>query len=82
MNRVTFQKTGKSLFLVLIIALAAWTLPVFAAEDITGDWEITMDFGGRQSFAALSISKKPDGTFAGKWGSSELSDVKLGKSVV
>ena len=46
-------------------------------EDITGDWEITMDFGGRQSFATLSILKSPDGTLAGKWGSSELSDVKF-----
>ncbi len=47
------------------------------AEDITGEWEITMEFNGRQSFATLSISKKPDGTLAGKWGSSELSDVKF-----
>jgi len=47
------------------------------AEDITGDWEITMEFNGRQRFATLSISKKPDGTLAGKWGSSELSDVKF-----
>ena len=46
-------------------------------EDITGEWEITMEFNGRQSFATLSISKKPDGTLAGKWGSSELSDVKF-----
>lgn len=46
-------------------------------EDITGDWEITMDFGGRQSFATLSISKNPDGTLAGKWGSDELTDVKF-----
>ncbi len=78
MNQVTFQKTlGKTLFLVLILALAAGTSPVLTAEDITGDWEITMDFGGRQSFAALSIAKKADGTFAGKWGSAELSDVKF-----
>jgi len=46
-------------------------------EDITGEWEITMEFNGRQTFAALSISKKPDGTLAGKWGTSELSDVKF-----
>jgi len=78
MNQVTFHKNlGKTLFLVLILALVGWAPPVLAAEDITGDWEITMDFGGRQSFAALSISKKADGTFAGKWGSAELSDVKF-----
>jgi len=78
MNRVTFQKKlGKSLLLALILALATGTVPALAAEDITGDWEITMDFGGRQSFAALSIAKKADGTFTGKWGSAELADVKF-----
>ena len=78
MNQPTFQKTlGRYLFLVLVLALAAGTSPVLAAEDITGDWEITMDFGGRQSFAALSIAKKADGSFTGKWGLAELSDVKF-----
>ncbi len=78
MNQGTFQKTlGKSLFLALILALAAGTVPVLAAEDITGDWEMTMDFNGRQSFATLSISKKADGTYTGKWGSTELVDVKF-----
>jgi hypothetical protein len=49
-----------------------------AAEDITGQWEMTMNFAGRDSFAMLTISKNADGTLAGKWGSrDELSDVNF-----
>jgi hypothetical protein len=36
-----------------------------------------MDRNGRTSYATLTITKKPDGTLAGKWGSAELEDVKL-----
>jgi len=50
---------------------------VWAAEDITGQWELTVEFGGRDSFATLSISKQADGGFAGKWGSGDLSNVKF-----
>ena len=78
MNQVTFRKTvGRTLFLVSILALAAGTSSVLGAEEITGNWEITMDFNGRQSFATLSIFRNADGTLAGKWGASELTDVKF-----
>jgi len=50
---------------------------VWAAEDITGQWEMKMDFGGRDSFATVSISKQADGSLTGKWGSTDLSDVKF-----
>jgi len=46
-------------------------------ENITGVWEITMDFEGRKSYAMLSIIKKEDGTLAGKWGRDDVSDVKF-----
>jgi hypothetical protein len=48
-----------------------------AGEDITGEWDVKMDRDGRESHATLTISKKPDGTFTGKWGASDLSDVKF-----
>ncbi|MCJ7777190.1 MAG: hypothetical protein MUP16_02600 [Sedimentisphaerales bacterium] len=51
--------------------------PPSKPEDITGEWEMKMDFGGRESFATLSITKKADGTLTGKWGSDELSNVKF-----
>lgn len=49
----------------------------YAAEDITGDWDMAMEFGGRQSFATLSVAKKADGTYSGKWGREDLSNVKF-----
>ncbi|MBP8303341.1 MAG: hypothetical protein KBE04_04350 [Phycisphaerae bacterium] len=48
-----------------------------AAEEIAGDWDLTMDFGGQPTLATLSMAKKPDGSLAGKWGSSDLSNVKF-----
>ena len=59
-----------------------WPAPVrsavvCAADDITGQWEMTMDFGGRPSFATLAITKKADGTLAGKWGRRTWSNVKF-----
>jgi hypothetical protein len=62
----------------ILVALSLGIPQVFAAaEEITGDWELTMDFNGRQTFASLSIAKKPDGTFTGKWGSTDLKDLKF-----
>jgi hypothetical protein len=46
-------------------------------ENVMGVWEITIDFEGRKSYAMLTISKKEDGTLAGKWGRDELDDVKF-----
>jgi hypothetical protein len=48
-----------------------------AAQEITGQWEMTMEFGGRPSYATLTISKNADGTLAGKWGSNDLSNVRF-----
>jgi hypothetical protein len=61
---------------VLVMVLAGPTGRA-AAEDVTGEWEVKVDRDGRESFATLVISKKPDGGLAGKWGSNDLSDVKF-----
>jgi hypothetical protein len=71
------HKTSSKTIILICLVLLAQTSLVRAADEITGAWEITMEFGGRQSFGALSISKNADGTLAGKWGSSELSNVKF-----
>ena len=68
---------GKVLVLMFLLACAGPVAVLGAAEDITGQWEMTLDFGGRASFATLTISKNADGTFAGKWGSADLSNVKF-----
>ena len=70
------KKIGKSVILTCLLLLLQTSF-VWAAEDITGEWEMKMEFGGRESFATLSISKKADGSLTGKWGSGELNDVKF-----
>ena len=76
MSRILHKTIGKTLVLVCLMLFAQTSL-VWAAEDITGEWEMKMDFGGRDSFATLFIAKQADGSFTGKWGSSDLSDVKF-----
>jgi hypothetical protein len=77
MSRILHKTIVRTLVLVCLMLLAQTSL-VLAAEDITGQWEMTMNFGGRDSYAMLTISKNADGTLAGKWGSRDnLSDVKF-----
>jgi hypothetical protein len=76
MSRIIHKTIGRSLILVCLVLLLQTSLAL-AVEDITGEWEMTMDFGGRPSYAMLTISKNADGTLAGKWGSEALSDVKF-----
>jgi len=42
------------------------------AEDIAGNWQITMDFNGRQTFATLSIAKKAESPSSSKAVSTKL----------
>ena len=77
MSLIMLQKTICKTFILACLMLLAQASLVLAAEDITGQWEMTMDFGGRESFAMLTISKNADGSLAGKWGSDDLSDVKF-----
>ncbi len=72
----TGKKSGKYIFIIGLILLVQTSF-VFAAEDIVGNWQITMDFNGRQMMATLTITKSEDGTLAGKWGSGDLSNVKF-----
>lgn len=68
---------GKRLAILTVLALVLAAPQVLTAEEITGGWEMTMEFGGRQSFATLSISRNADGGLSGKWGSNDLSNVKF-----
>ncbi len=61
----------------ILLALAIAVPPVWAAEDISGEWEIASEFNGRQMLSTLTIAKSADGTLTGKWGSTELSNVKF-----
>ena len=56
------QKTIRRTLIPVCLMLLVQTSLIWAAEDITGEWEMTMDFGGRESFAMLTISKNADGS--------------------
>ena len=77
MNQILVQKRiGKSVILTCLL-LSLQASFILAAEDITGEWEITTDFNGQEIFATLSISRKVDGSLIGKWGPRELTDVRF-----
>lgn len=77
MNQMLVNKRiGKSIILTCLLLLLQTSF-VWAAEDITGEWEMKMEFGGRESFATMTISKNADGSLTGKWGSGELTNVKF-----
>ena len=62
---------------IFMLSLITFSSRAMAEEDITGKWELRMSFGGRDSFATLSIAKKSDGQLTGMWGRTELSKVKF-----
>ncbi len=61
----------------ILIALALAAGQVWAAEDISGEWEMTSEFNGRQMVSTLTFAKNASGALTGKWGSTDLSNVKL-----
>jgi hypothetical protein len=66
--------------LVMGISVSILFVPAsraYAVDDIGGEWELQMDRDGRVSFATLSLAKKPDGAWSGKWGAAEISEVKF-----
>ena len=76
-HTVCHMKLARHVLLGLFLLLAGGVPVVFAAEDITGTWQVTMDFNGNQMMATLTIAKKADGTLTGKWGSSDIANVKF-----
>ena len=77
MNQTLVHKRVGKFIIITCFLLLFQTSYVWAAEDITGQWEMKMEFGGRESFATMTISKKADGSLTGKWGSDELNNVKF-----
>ena len=78
MHQATNHRSAAgSLLAILTLVLAVGIPQAYAAEDITGNWDMAVEFGGRQSFATLSIAKNSDGTLAAKWGRDEVSNLKF-----
>ena len=67
----------QKLMFATLFVVAGLAAPGLADDDITGEWELTLDFGGQDLFATLAISQDDDGVYAGSWGTTELSDVSF-----
>jgi len=76
MRQETRHKRTHLVWAILVV-LALGIPQALAAEDISGEWELASDFNGRQMFSTLTIAKGADGALTGKWGSTDLSNVKL-----
>lgn len=78
MRQATNHRSATGHLLAILGLVLVLGIPqVYAAEDITGDWDMAMEFGGRANYATLSVAKKADGTFTAKWGRDDLSNVKF-----
>ena len=41
----------------VLLTLMVGAPQVSAAQDVTGEWEVTMEFGGRPMYATLTLTK-------------------------
>jgi hypothetical protein len=79
MKQLAFHSKVGSLALVIFVALSAPASAGTARKGILGDWQVSMDFDGRQVQSILSFSMDKDGKLMGQWisfGVSELTDIK------
>ena len=67
------------LALTVLLTLSALVSAGSAKKTITGDWQVTIDFDGRQIPSILSFSSNKEGLLTGSWisfwGVSELKDI-------
>src|SRR4030065_746501 len=79
MKQSAFHKTAGLLALMVFVALSAPASAGAARKGILGDWQVTMDFDGRQVESILSFSMDKEDNLTGQWISfwvSELTDIK------
>ena len=79
MKQLAFRKTVGLIALLVFVALSVPTTAGTTRKGILGDWQITMDFDGRQIESILSFSMDKEGKLTGQWISfsvSELTDIK------
>ena len=79
MKQLAFRKAVGFLALIVFVALFAPASAGTAKKGIQGDWQITMDFDGRQINSILSFSTDSEGKLTGQsisFGVSELEDIK------
>jgi hypothetical protein len=79
MKQLAFHKTVGFLALMFIVALTIPASAGTARKGVQGDWQITMDFDGRQIESILSFSMDKEGKLTGQsigFTVSELTDIK------
>ena len=67
MKQLAFRKTVGFLSLIVIVMLSASLSAGTARRGIQGDWQIIMDFNGRQIESILSFSTDKEGKLTGQW---------------
>jgi len=79
MKQLAFRKTIGLLMLMVVVTLSAHVSAGTGRRGISGDWQVTMDFDGRQTESILSFSIDKEGKLKGQWISywlGELTDIK------
>jgi len=80
MKMLTSHKTVWFLALIVLLTSLAQVQAGQAKKGIAGDWQVKVDFDGRQSESILSFTRDEEGNRIGRWisfwGLSELKDVK------
>jgi hypothetical protein len=79
MKQSAFHKTVRLLTLLILVTLSVPATAGTAGKGILGDWQITVDFGGRQMNSILSFSTDPEGKLTGQWMGlwfADLTDIK------
>jgi hypothetical protein len=71
------MNVGRCLLAVVLLTLVIGVAQATAAEDITGEWAVTVDSPWGPMLGTLTFEKKADGALTGKWGASTLSKVKF-----
>ncbi len=80
MKMLTSHKTVVFLALIVLLTPLVQLQAGQAKKGITGDWQVKVDFDGRQFESILSFTRDEEGNRIGRWvsfwGLSELKDVK------
>ncbi len=80
MKQRVMYRMVRILGLIVLLAPPAHLAAGPAKKGITGDWQVKVDFDGRQMTSILSLSNDAEGNLKGEWtsffGLTELSDLK------
>jgi len=80
------MKSTRAILAGIILTVVLSASVVIAAQGVAGEWEFKSKFEAMNTEAAMTITKNPDGKYAGtwssQWGESSLSDITAGEGKV